>query len=236
MGSVVLWELALSSLFFLFLSHHLPLRRAASTWFFLLMSPCLSVQVRNSFTWIPTLRSLQWSPMTVAVCLMKASTASTLPAEWTLLSLTPPSQWCVPTLCFQSPKGAVLWSLCSIVIPLPRELAKAVVVGWVFYRHAVLSASAAVGFGNGGKEAPQEGSTLVQRSSPWMAIKCHSSWGSIFLSIWVWALIPAFDEQIQIRSWIRIMVQCGLFSVEPAMPYTDLCFHMGCFCPVFFLK
>lgn len=50
-------------------------------WFFLLMSLCLSVQVRSSFTWIPTLRSLQWSPVTVAVSPMKASTASILPAE-----------------------------------------------------------------------------------------------------------------------------------------------------------
>lgn len=69
-------------------------------WFFLLMSHCLSVQVRSSFTWIPTPHSLQWSPVTVAVSPMKASTASTLPAEWASLSSTPPLQWCVPAACF----------------------------------------------------------------------------------------------------------------------------------------
>jgi len=35
-----------------------------------------------------------------------------------------------------------------MALPFPRELAKAVVMGWVLYSHAVLWASAAVGFGN----------------------------------------------------------------------------------------
>lgn len=69
----------------------------------------------------------------------------------------------------------------SELSPFPRELARAVVMGWVISRHAVLWASAAMGFGNIGTEAPLAGSGLVQGIPPCMAIKCHSSWGSILL-------------------------------------------------------
>ena len=65
-------------------------------------------------------------------------------------------------------------------------------MAWVLYRHAVIWASATVGFSNVGNEASHAGSSLVQGSPPCMAIKCRSSWGSILLSGLVWALIPAF--------------------------------------------
>lgn len=90
------------------------------------------------------------------------------------------------------PEGAVLWSLCFTAVPFPRELAKAMVMGWVLYRYAVLWASAALGFSNVDKEASCAGSSLLQGSPLCMAMKCYFSWDSILLSGIVWTLIPAF--------------------------------------------
>lgn len=78
-------------------------------------------------------------------------------------------------------------------------------MGWVLYGHAVLWAGAAVGFSNVRTEAPRAGSNLVQAPKrfgagsdlvqgnlPCMAIKFHSSWGTVLLSGLAWVLSPAF--------------------------------------------
>lgn len=167
---------------------------------------------------------------------MKASTASTLPAEWALLSLTPPLRWCVPAACFWSPKRAVLWFLCFTTVPFAPGTGKGSGDELVLlYRHAVLWASAAVGFSNVGKAAPRARSSLVQESSPCMAIKCHSSWGSVLLS----GLVRAFDS-------------CLLMGKSESIPESVLWFSVACFllylrrlpfvsmwvffCPVFLLQ
>lgn len=119
---------------------------------------------------------------------------------------------------------------------LPRELAKAVVMSWVLlYRHAVLWASAAVGFSNVGKAAPRAGSSLVQGSSPCMAIKCHSSWGSVLLS----GLVRAFDSCLLMgrsesipESVLWFSVDCLLLYLR-CLPFVSMWVF---FCPVFLLQ